>query len=73
MAGPKLTLLIALAFALSACGSSRGNGARSSVTVALPPARPAIARPGFSNEPADRVEQPGDESAAKGASDLLDR
>jgi hypothetical protein len=41
-------LAAALALAPAACSGHRGESAGSSVTVRLPPARPAPARPAFS-------------------------
>jgi hypothetical protein len=45
------TLILMLALAVSACGKAYEGGEQGSVTVKLPPARPAAAAPGFSFRP----------------------
>src|SRR5262249_52800150 len=65
MAHPKLArLLILFALVPGACGSRPDDLARNSVTVELPPARPATPRPGFKAEFSNKVEMPADDHAA---------
>ncbi|HEY7005788.1 MAG TPA: hypothetical protein VH392_04820 [Sphingomicrobium sp.] len=65
-------LLIALALLPAACDARHDQGARGSITVVLPPARAAIARPGFSLEQQTTAAQPGDERAAQAVRDVVD-
>lgn len=46
-----------LAFAVCACGKAYEGGGQGSVTVKLPPARPAAAAPGFSFRSASELEK----------------
>ncbi|HLO19544.1 MAG TPA: hypothetical protein VK192_03520 [Sphingomicrobium sp.] len=65
MASAKLRpLLIAMALVPGACDGHRDNAARSSVTVKLPPARPAIPRPGFTIETSNKVIGPADDRSS---------
>jgi hypothetical protein len=63
-------LLIILALASAGCNVHRDRGAQSSVTVNLPPARPAAPRPGFTAEATDKVAQPDDDRASVAVHDL---
>ena len=48
--------LIVLTLACAACEPANDRAGKSSVTVRLPPPRPAIPEPGFSALPVDRVD-----------------
>lgn len=63
-------LLIALTLLPAACDGSSDRQARSSITVELPPARPAIPAPGFSLEAPGRPAQAGHERASQAVQEL---
>jgi hypothetical protein len=53
LADPALrAVTIALALVTGACGGQRDPQPHGSIRVKLPPARPAVARPGFTDEDA---------------------
>jgi len=62
--------LIALALLPAACGGSQDNRARSSITVELPPARPAIPAPGFTLDAPGRPVQAGHEEVSQAVREL---
>jgi hypothetical protein len=62
--------LIALALLPAACGESQDNKARSSITVELPPARPATPVPGFTLDAPGRSVQPGHEQVSQAVREL---
>ncbi len=65
MASSKLRpLLIAMALVPAACDGRRDNATRSSVTVTLPPARPATPSPGFTIESSSKVAEPADDRSS---------
>jgi hypothetical protein len=52
MAGSELrTFILMVALAVNACDRAQERGGQGSITVKLPPARPAAAAPGFSFRP----------------------
>ena len=63
-------LLIALALLPAACDESSDREARSSITVELPPAHPAIPAPGFSLEAPGPPGQAGHERASQALQEL---
>jgi len=70
MATPKLAPLLILALAAGGCGAPGDHGPKSSVTIELPPARPATARPGFTVESSNKVERPADDRASAAVHEL---
>lgn len=73
MADSKLRpLLIAIVLLPAACGGHRDNDAQSSITIELPPARPATPRPGFYLDATVRAAQPGDERASEAVHELAE-
>lgn len=61
--------LIGVALLSAGCNAHRDNEARSSITVDLPPARPATPKPGFSLD-ANKAQQATDEHAAEAVHEL---
>ncbi|HVU29224.1 MAG TPA: hypothetical protein VHE36_02380 [Sphingomicrobium sp.] len=70
MANPKLAPLLILALVPGACGARSDHAPTGSVTVELPPARAATARPGFRSESPEKAGDPAGERASAAVHEL---